>query len=654
MNKILFASLIAVSPLLADTCCPPTIDSCTCCPGPDNARVDIRTTQPGGIGYPRGYTSIDLFYAPGSNPNFHPFLDFRAHVFNDGKPAFNTGLGLRYLPDCSEMVWGVNAYWDFRDAKHTSFNQVGLGFEALWANWDLRLNGYAPFNRHKKAYREGFLKFQGNSAIFYKKYELAMWGGDLDLGWMFYQNSCLDMHATLGGYYFQGDYGKHAGGGLLRVSSNMSDYFTAAGQVSYDNLFKWVGQGEIAINFPFGKTVTRSQRKIRCCDDLIAVEKRLVEKPQRFEIIPTTSHKKRGQAIDPTTGQPIRFIFVDNTSHSAGTFESPYPTLAQAVAASAVGDVIYIFPGNGTSTGLTTSTTLQDRQGLIGSGAAVEMLTRFGTLQIPQLSSTLPTIVTSGDTVTVANGNTISGLSITSTAGRCITGTPNGFILLKSALTGSTAPSTFNPSRGNLTITDNQFNVQGVSVTAGQDAVINVSRNLFSGNANSGDLINVRAANQSSVLATIESNVINNNFNFNGGAITATSQDSATLNASIRNNIVNLPSVTPGFGLNASSTTTSKAYFAIENNRVNMPGSLVLAVLVNSQNSSQLVARLVGNQSNAPTGGSFAGFSADAYTIARSGGTLTLESPNLALTGVQNVNTGHITQTGTVQFIQMQ
>lgn len=675
MKKILLA-LIAVSPLIADECCPPLFDACSCDPGPCNAQVSLRTTQPGGIGYPTGYTSLDLFYAPGSNVNFHPFLDFRAHVFNDGKPAFNTGLGLRYLPDCTDVVFGVNAYWDFRDAKHTSFSQVGLGFEALWANWDLRLNGYVPVNRHKKGYRSGFLKFQDNEAIFYRKYELALAGADLDLGYLFYKNACLDMRATLGGYYFQGDYGKHAGGGLFKLSSNMSDYFTASAQVSYDNLFKWIGQGEIAVNFSFGKTLKRSQRKVSCCDDLISLEKRLVEKPQRFEIIPTTSHKKRGRALSSVTGLPLKFIFVDNTSHSAGTFESPYPTLAQAVAASAAGDVIYIFPGNGTSTGLNTSTTLKNFQSLVGSGAPFEVLTRFGKINIPQLSAQLPQIaVTGSSAVQVNNYNTISGLSIQATAtGSGIAGIAGGFItnltvenctIAVSGNGGGGTPLCISAVVQNdiLIQKNNLFNsgtggpsgavILNLGSAGSSQSNVTISRNFLSSTTATQGIVcqtqgqafmNLLIEQNVSILTTSTSQVIN---------FTISAQDSTSMYGTIRNNTISTSSNIDA-GISCSAINSANAFFDIANNIISTPVFPSSGVLLLSNTTGQLTARLVNNQSNAPTGGTAGGEPADAYSIVQLGpSVLTLESPNGALSGVQNINTGHFTQTGTVNFIPM-
>ena len=74
---------------------------------------------------------------------------------------------------------------------------------------------------------------------------------------------------------------------------------------------------------------------------------------------------------------------MNNLSHSAGTFESPYPTLAEAQAASAPGDVIYVFPGDGTTNGMNSGIALQSNQSFWGSGVSHYLATNLGTINIP-------------------------------------------------------------------------------------------------------------------------------------------------------------------------------------------------------------------------------------------------------------------------------
>ena len=82
----------------------------------DINRISIRHIESKGIGYNQGYTTLEGFFVPipSLNTGWVPFLDLRGHLFNDGKPAANGGLGLRYV---DSRVWGGNIYYDYRKTQ---------------------------------------------------------------------------------------------------------------------------------------------------------------------------------------------------------------------------------------------------------------------------------------------------------------------------------------------------------------------------------------------------------------------------------------------------------------------------------------------------------------------------------------------------------
>lgn len=421
--SILILSSVTLAAAYA-SCDAPCFSSCECCEGPNTAMVALRHIEPGGIGYGQGYTSLDFFWAPNLCGNWTGFIDARGHIFNDGKWASNLGIGLRFLPECSDVIVGGNLYWDWREARHTTFNQLGAGLELLFPCWDVRVDGYIPVGHDKKRYRNRFDRFKGHHALAFRKWELSLWGVDAALGRWLYRGNCFSLHAAIAGYYFGGDFDKHAAGGLFRAKVQFWDRVDLRGQVSYDHLFKWQGQGELAVNFRFGCPVNRYPRQTRCCTDILLLEERLVEQPERFEIIVTTTKKKTAPAINPITGNLLEFWFVNNTgSGGNGTIENPFPTLVQAQNASSPTDVIYIFPGNGTDSGMNAGITLKDFQILTSSFIPFPIQTKFGNFIIPASSTQRPTISNIGDVVTLANGNTISGLNIN--------GTTSGLIALQ-------------------------------------------------------------------------------------------------------------------------------------------------------------------------------------------------------------------------------
>jgi hypothetical protein len=353
--------------------------------------------------------------------NWFPYFDARGHVFNDGKPAFNLGTGFRYLCEESEQALGLNFFWDFGEARHTTFHQIGLGAEVLWPYWDLHLNGYIPISKTKKGYRTGLHKFRGHQAIVYKKFETAMSGIDLTIGKTLFDCDCFELRALLKGYYLRGDFKEDAGGFQFALRTNLFEWITAEGSISYDNQFKLIGQGELSLNFAFGGPIKRCERTTGCCPAYEALEAQLVRRTERFEIIATTTKKKKTTARNLDTGEELRFLFVDNTSGSQGTFEDPFAALADAAALSQPGDVFYIFPGDGTATGLNTPITLKTNQLLVGSAAPLLVKgRRLGNVEIPRQTDRFPLMqpaAASGSFITVAHGNTISGLNIAARSG---------------------------------------------------------------------------------------------------------------------------------------------------------------------------------------------------------------------------------------------
>lgn len=104
------------------------------------------------------------------------------------------------------------------------------------------------------------------------------------------------------------------------------------------------------------------------------------------------------RAINPATGKPFVFWFVNNqaTPPGNGTFEAPFPTLDQASAAAKPFDIIYVYYGDGTDTGMNNAIILEHGQQLLGAGICQKLKTEQGTVKIPAQSTGLPTISDNG------------------------------------------------------------------------------------------------------------------------------------------------------------------------------------------------------------------------------------------------------------------
>jgi len=128
---------------------------------------------------------------------------------------------------------------------------------------------------------------------------------------------------------------------------------------------------------------------------------------------------------DPGSGSELHFVFVDNTSSSApdGSAEHPYPTLALAQTHSQADQIIYVFPGDGTTAGMDAGIALQARQRLWGAGTSHDITTSEGAVTISASASTAPKITnTAGDGITLAMDNEISGFELSQATDNGISG----------------------------------------------------------------------------------------------------------------------------------------------------------------------------------------------------------------------------------------
>jgi hypothetical protein len=388
---------------------------CDCTPAP--ARITLRHIGVKGIGYNRGYTTLEAFFSPYEplNQRWFPFVDVRGHVFNNSRLAANAGVGIRYLSDSlvlGNRLWGINAYYDYRNTKRHSYYQASVGLESLGETWDFRVNGYLPFGA-KKSYFYGlrFDYFIDHYMMQSRKREIAMKGANAEVGMHIDSISRLPLYLSVGPYYFKG--GNTTWGGKLRAAFDYNDYIRLEGSVSYDHLFKWIGQGQLSLTLPLGrKREVQSQCSSSCCTAM-RLSKRAVQNVDRLEIIPLDHKRNKGLAIDPSTGLPHYFIFVNNFGNSDGSYLSPFHDLASAQTASSSGDFFYVI-GNEEPYPLESSFNMLPNQHLWGSGVDQSLPTTWGVTTVPAMTELYPTVIypvaSSNPFVTLANNNEVSGM----------------------------------------------------------------------------------------------------------------------------------------------------------------------------------------------------------------------------------------------------
>jgi hypothetical protein len=488
--------------------------------GKQHYRTTIRHIESGGIGYKDGYTTLEAFLA--SDPSqwsVTPFLDVRGHVFDNGKWAANVGVGLRTL--WKNRAYGINTYYDYRNTGRFRSNQVGIGLETLGKLFDFRINGYLPVGtKTSNPYHAAFKTFSGHHMILSQKFQSAMKGADAEFGFHFGKSESLDFYAAAGPYYFIGKKAPATWGGKARIMGTFKDILTLEISDSYDRTFHNKFQGQIGLSFSFGPR-SKIIKQWGTCKTADTLNDRMLQPVGRQEIIVIDKARKKTVAIDPATGRPYFFVFVNNTSHSDGTYESPYHSFAQAQDNSSPNDIIYVFPGDGTTTGMDSGIFLQANQKFWGSGVSHLIKTSEGKVSIPAQSSSLPTITntninTAGNAITLATNNAISGFIITSAMNDAIFGTDPQSLEVSSCTFKNTTTYAIEASfsgNASVSITNNQFlnNVNGVFLNLNGTSTVVCFNNTFTGQTSISSIPLEISANSNFLTARIENNVFEGN-----------------------------------------------------------------------------------------------------------------------------------------------
>lgn len=329
------------------------------------SKLELRHREAKGVGYDKGYTSVDyLFLHQWEKPEF--LFNLRGHVFNDGRFAGNVGIGYRHGIKDDAYMLGINTFYDCRESKHLFTSQVGAGLEFLSKHLDVRMNGYLPV-ADKTYEKKRFERFSGNHIMIKQKTIGALPSAEMEFGAALTRTFYL----AAGPYYLfkQTVKGVHLGdawGARLRIDVNIDKYFTLGGLVTYDRIFKTTIQGYLSINIPLGgcwkkrepKRVLRNVPIFR--NEIIPLEKKKRHTPLYF-----------GEHDD----ELVDIHFVNNLAApgGSGSIEAPFSSLKDAEAASEAGDVIYVFPGDGTPRNMEEGIILKNDQVIASSGAPLEL-----------------------------------------------------------------------------------------------------------------------------------------------------------------------------------------------------------------------------------------------------------------------------------------
>ena len=373
-----------------------------------------------GLGYNGSYLSLG-----GKTRLFQDRLDGRwlfegqlnQSIEDDG--GFFTTVGIERVfsikPANADVSIGGFYTYDGDDQQTFSdgFNQLGISTAIKSRHVDVFANGYFPINT--KAFTTGDVTgqqiFVGNNIALQAGIENALQGFDVTMRIRPKQLAFANGYIDFGGYHYdsEDDLVDNFAGGRLRVGIQLINSLQLTAEVNQDERFDTTGV--LGASWTFGNNssgygseyaglardlepTSRNDHIVRFSQDLVV-------------------------AVNPLTGQPFNVIQVDNTQDGVGdgTIESPFATLAEAEAASAVNDVIFVGLGDGTDNGYQDGITLQNNQQLLSSGGTQFIQNADGTLVALSTGGTGATISNAGGdaVVELANNNVIGGINIDAT-----------------------------------------------------------------------------------------------------------------------------------------------------------------------------------------------------------------------------------------------
>lgn len=215
------------------------------------------------IGQDKKYAEIGLFTGPAPFNDWFLFADLRGYWLQKNRPAASAGVGVRWLDSNSQRIWGGNVYYDYMEAKHGGFNQIGIGLESLGTCLDFRINGYLPLDHSKRSsftntfYPGGFVYRSQENEFSYK-------GIDAEVGYHIWENCNFGVYGAVGPYYYHDKGLPNIYGGQLRLEFSFLDYIRLEGRFSDDNHYHAQVQGKLVVSIPLDELLSCFCEKDRC------------------------------------------------------------------------------------------------------------------------------------------------------------------------------------------------------------------------------------------------------------------------------------------------------------------------------------------------------------------------------------------------------
>lgn len=189
-----------------------------------------------------------------------PFCDMRLHHLDNGTWDANIGLGCRYSLPHSLYLIGCNLYADLRKTKHSIFQQIGLGVEALSPYLKLRCNAYFSEGTNRHLSTCLFDDYEGNYLFSVTQFEHPLNNIEGGVEVSLLQTKEIQLHAAANLYclFRHACTPSQALGTQGRITLSFPPYLFAEGSISYDRLFHTIVQGKIGFQVPLNSRALKS------------------------------------------------------------------------------------------------------------------------------------------------------------------------------------------------------------------------------------------------------------------------------------------------------------------------------------------------------------------------------------------------------------
>ncbi|QND67822.1 hypothetical protein HB777_30340 [Mesorhizobium loti] len=390
------------------------------------------------------------------------FLDVRAkHDFKDSFGQ-DVGLGIRRIVNPDLMIGGY-AYLNVENYNSNQFTSATLGAEAITSHFDAHVNVYLPIKGDSTDHStSSTLSMVSNqlmeqiSVLDHRDY--AAWGIEGEIGAQVPIN-LPDKHSLrldIGGYHFEDPHGNDHSvtGAKAGFEYTIGDVFGSgtelvlAGEVRNDNRDDTQFAGSVRLNIPFnpghGSDTTAA---ISEADPVYPVSeglrKRVNERVRgdigvRIQSQELTGGTTTRIAINAATNAAFgKFYFADGGLAGAGTQADP-TTLDDAVTKAGSGGFVVALGGNGNLT--TGGVTLANGQTVIGGGESVTAKLFGGgtsTFNLGGSDGTIQGTNVANPVITLGNGNTLNGITVTGGADGILGNNITGATLTNVTVTGA-------------------------------------------------------------------------------------------------------------------------------------------------------------------------------------------------------------------------